>query len=135
MMTLSVIPAHFVDKAWEDGASCLGEVCKLVDEITDSQLKMILSRGERTLIALREDDKTIGWGCWRIEQLPNMRVLFITDLVAHGAHYERFFDELKKAASAMGCSRIRCAAQPVQARLYRMKTGFKPIYEILEVSV
>lgn len=134
-MYLSVIPQIFTDKAWKDGAACLEEACKLVDEITGCQLKLILSRGERTLVALREEDKTVGWGCFRIDQLPNLRVLHITDLVAHNAHFESFFDQLKTIAEQMGCSRIRCAALPAQARLYRMKSGFKPVYEILEVQI
>jgi hypothetical protein len=134
MQLLTVSPSH-VDRAWKDGAACLEEACKLVDEITGSQLKMILSRGERTLVALREGDETVGWGTFRIDQLPNMRVLHITDLVAHNAHFETFFAELKQVACQMGCSRIRCAAPPSQARLYRMKCQFKPIYEILEVTL
>lgn len=134
-MQLLTVSPQFIDRAWKDGASRLEEVCDLVEEITGSQLKLILSRGERTLVALRKDDKTVGWGCYRIDQLPNLRVFHITDLVARNAHFEDFFDQCKKMAEQMGCSRIRCAALPAQARLYRMKSGFKPIYEILEVSL
>jgi len=132
---LAIIPASHIDYAWRDGAYCLAEACKLVEEITGDQLKMMLSRGERTLVALRENDQSIGWGCFRIDQLPNMRVLYITDLVAHNAHFERFFDELKTLAQNYGCSRIRCAALPAQARLYKMKCGFSPVYETMEVKL
>jgi hypothetical protein len=134
MQLLTVSPSH-VDRAWKDGASCLEEACKLVDEITGSQLKLILSRGERTLVAMREEEKTVGWGCFRIDQLPNIRVLHITDLVAHNGHFETFFDEIKKIAEQLGCSRIRCAALPAQARLYRIKCGFEPVYETLEIKI
>lgn len=134
-MKLFTVSSSHVDKAWKDGASCLEEACKLVDEITGSQLKMILSRGERTLVAMRDEDKTVGWGCFRIDQLPNVRVLHITDLVAHNAHFEAFFNELKQVAEQLGCSRIRCSAPPAQARLYRIKCGFEPIYETLEVKL
>lgn len=134
-MNLSIVDPRFTDKAWKDGASCLAEACELVDEITGDQLKMILSRGERTLVALMEDNKPIGWGCWRVDQLPNLRVLHVTDLVAHGAQFERFFLELKNVADLLGCSRIRCSAPPAQARLYKHKCGFKSVYETLEVVV
>jgi len=134
-MQLAVVEPRFVDRAWKEGAACLAEACATVDEITGDQLKLILSRGERTLVALRDDDKTVGWGCWRIDQLPNIRVLHCTDLVAHNAHFEAFFFALKEAAELMGCSEIRCSCGPSQARLYRMKLGMEPVYTTLRVRV
>lgn len=103
-------------------------------EITGDQLKMILSRGERTLIRM-DDGGTVGWGVVRVDQLPNMRVLFITDLVAPNGHFERFFQSIKDMAASLGCSRVRCAAKPAQERLYRAKCGFVPVYSILEVAI
>lgn len=134
-MNLSVVQPSHVDKAWRDGAACLAEACETVDEITGDQLKLILSRGERTLVALMEDDKPVGWGCWRVDQLPNVRVLHVTDLVAHGARFERFFLELKTIADMLGCTEIRCSCKPAQARLYQMKCGFEPVYTTLRVKL
>lgn len=134
-MGLVIVPPTHVDWAWKDGASSLAEVCKLVDEITGDQLKMILAKGERTLVRIDNDGETVGWGAFRIDQLPNVRVLHITDLYAPGGHFESFFDEIKSVAKSVGCSRIRCAAQKAQARLYRAKCGFEPIYEILEAEI
>lgn len=134
-MKLVPIQAHMIDAAWRDGASCLSAACDTSGgEIEGPQLKMILSRGERTLIRM-DADETVGWGVVRVDQLPNMRVLFITDLVAPHGHFEHFFTAIKELAASLGCSRVRCAAKPAQARLYRMKTGFQPVYEILEVTV
>lgn len=132
-MKLEIVEPRFVDFAWKDGADSLGEVCKLVDEITGDQLKMILSRGERTLVRLDDEGKTVGWGAFRVDQLPNLRVLHITDLVAHNGGFERFFEEIKQIAKVLGCSRVRCSTMPAQARLYRQKCGFKPVYETIEV--
>ena len=134
-MHLSIIPSSHVDYAWRDGASALAESCETSGgEITGEQLKLILARGERTLVALVDDDgKPVGWGCWRVDQLPNVRALHVTSLVAHDAHFERFFDELKKYATGFGCSELRCSADKVRARLYRMKCGFEPVYETLRV--
>lgn len=152
MQKLIPIPASHVDKAWAEGASALAKACDTSGgEITGDQLKMLLARGERTLLRMdaavmckskQLPDGTIanfemqpvGWGVVRIDQLPNMRVLFVTDLVAPGGHFERFFAGLRDLAAVHGCSRIRCAAKPAQARLYRQKTGFRPVYEILEVE-
>ena len=135
-MQLWPVPAERIDRAWKDGASCLAEACDVSGgEITGDQLKMLLSRGERTLLALHDGTATVGWGVVRVDQLPNLRTLFVTDLVAHNAHFERFFEALKAMAESLGCSTIRCAAGPAQARLYRMRVGFKPLYSILEVEV
>lgn len=133
-MKLVHIPATHIDYAWRDGADCLAKACDVSGgEITGDQLKMILSRGERDLIRMDADGKTVGWGVVRIDQLPNFRVLYVTDMVAPNGHFEQFFTELKNMAQALGCSRIRCAAKPAQERLYRMKCGFQPVYTTLEV--
>lgn len=132
---LVIVPSTHIDYAWDEGASCLEEACKLVEEITGSQLKMILSRGERTLVKMVNEGNIVGWGTFRIDQLPNMRVFHITDLVAHNAHFESFLDELKQIAATIGASRIRCSAHHSQARLYRQKCGFRPVYETLEVII
>lgn len=134
-MRLVHVPPNFVDAAWKDGASALAQACDVSGgEITGDQLKMILARGERTLIRMDVEGECVGWGVVRIDQLPNMRVLFVTDLVAPNAQFQRFLGALKDLASSQGCSRVRCAAKPAQARLYRMKAGFRPVYEILEVE-
>lgn len=130
------VPASHVDFAWRDGASELAKACNTSGgEITGDQLKMMLSRGERSLIRMDSEGKTVGWGVVRVDQLPNMRVLYVTDLVAPGAHFEAFFGELQELAKQNGCSVIRCAAKPAQERLYRMKCQFRPVYTILEVGV
>lgn len=135
-MHLSVIPPQFTDKAWKDGAACLAEACKTSGgEITGDQLKMILASGERTLVAMVDDGKPVGWAVARIDQLPNFRVFHITDLVAPNAHFETFMQSVRDMASREGCSRVRCCAKPAQARLYRMKLGFTPVYETLEVEL
>jgi hypothetical protein len=134
-MQLVHIPAQFVDRAWTDGASALSKACDASGgEITGDQLKMLLSRGERNLVRLDDDGKAVGWAVWRIDQLPNMRVFFITDLYAPNCGFERFIKAAREVAEAVGCSRVRCAAKPAQARLYQSKLGFSPVYTILEMQ-
>lgn len=138
-MNLTIIPARHVDYAWCDGANLLGESCER--ECTPDQLKMILARGERILVRMdvpiegTDKFKTVGWGAYRIDQLPNLRVLFVTNLWARNAHFERFIDELKTLAQVNGCSVIRCAAKKLQERIYRQKLGMQPVYRILELEV
>lgn len=134
-MQLTPVPASHIDLAWKEGASCLAEACNTSGgEITGDQLKMILSRGERTLIRMDAEDGVRGWGVVRVDPLPNLRVLMVTDLVAHNGQFDEFFGAIKEMARALGCSRVRCAAGPAQERLYRMKCGFRPVYQILEVE-
>ena len=136
LMDLIPIPSTHIDAAWRDGASCLELACKTSGgEITGDQLKLLLSRGERTLLQMRDGERIAGWGVVRVDQLPNCRVLFITDLAAPGGGFERFFGAIKTLAASLGCSRVRCAARPAQERLYRMTCGFQPVYNILEIPV
>lgn len=132
-MHLIQIPAHMTDFAWRDGADCLAESC--AEECTVDQLKMMISRGERYLVRMDSDGATVGWGTFCINLLPNMRVLHITNLVAHKCNFERFFPELKAMAATLGCSRIRCSAKPGQAKIFKRKLMFKPVYLTLEVEV
>jgi hypothetical protein len=132
-MNLILIPAHHVDYAWKDGADCLSDAC--MDECTIDQLKMVLSRGERQLVRMDDEGKTVGWGVYKVDQYPNARILHITSLYAPRCHFERFFDALKGIAADLGCSRVRCSAKPAQARLYAMKLGFEPVYTTLEVVI
>lgn len=135
-MKLEPIGAFFIDAAWKAGADCLAAACEESGgEITGSQLKLVLSRGERTLIRMDNDGQTVGWGAVKVDQLPNLRALHVTNLVAPHGHFEQFFTEIKAMASSLGCSEVRCAAKPAQARLYRMKCGFSPVYELLKVEV
>ena len=134
-MQLIPIDSRLIDQAWSAGASCLSKACDTSGgEIEGPQLKMLLSRGERTLLRMDREGQTAGWGVVRVDQLPNLRVLFITDLVAPHGRFEQFFVEIKALAASLGCSKVRCAAKPAQARLYAMKCNFKPVYQIMEVD-
>lgn len=135
-LELRPIPATHIDKAWRDGASELARACDTSGgEITGDQLKLLLSRGERTLLQMLADGETAGWSVVRIDQLPNLRVMFVTDLVAPGGGFQRFVGPIREMAEMLGCSRVRCAAKPAQERLYRTKCGFTPVYNILEIPV
>ena len=130
-MQLILVPCRFVDHAWADGASLLGESC--VEECTPDQLKMLLAREERQLVRMDDEGKSVGWGVYRIDQLPNMRVFFVTNLWARGANFPRFYDQLKDLAAQLGCSRIRFSALPSQARIFKRKLSAVSVYETLEV--
>jgi len=131
-MQLTLVPSAFVDQAWREGAYCLKEAC--LTECTIDQLKLLCARGERQLVRM-DDNGIVGWGVFLIDQFPNLRVLHVTQLVAHNAHFENFFTQLKDIAKSYGCSEVRCSAKPAQARLYGMKLGFVPCYMTLKAEV
>lgn len=136
MIRLIQVPTSHIDLAWKEGAHNLAQACETSGgEITGDQLKLMLSRGERHLFRMDSGDAIVGWSVIGWEQLPNMRVMWIYELWAPHGHFERFMDQVKELAKSQGCSRVRCAAKPAQARLYRMKLGFKPVYETLEVEL
>ena len=135
LMHLLQVPPTHIDQAWRDGASALGKSCETSGgEITGDQLKMMLSRGERTLLAIMGADR-VGWGVIRVDQLPNLRVLHVCDMYAPGIPWPELWPELQKLAKESGCSEIRCCAKPAQARLYKSKCGFESVYETLRFKL
>lgn len=136
MNKLIVVPTSHIDVAWKEGAHNLALACATSGgEITGDQLKMMLSRGERTLVRLDHDDEIVGWGVVGVEQLPNFRVLYVYEMYAPNGHFESFFGELKSMAMSFGCLKLRCAAKEAQERLYRQRCGFAPVYRVLEVDL
>ncbi|MBV4459173.1 hypothetical protein KVG96_14530 [Pseudomonas sp. COR58] len=136
MSKIIVVPQTHIDVAWKEGAHNLGLACATSGgEITGDQLKMMLSRGERTLVRLDHDETIAGWGVIGVEQLPNFRVLYVYEVYAPNGHFESFFDELRGMAISFGCLKLRCAAKPAQERLYRQRCGFAPVYQVLEVDL
>ena len=127
MVELVPIDRKHIHSAWAMGAHRLSEACDTSDgEITGDQLKMILARGERQLIAMVRDGSPVGWGVIRIDDLPNKRVCMVTDMWAPGAGFAEFLHKLWDWASADGCCEIQCQAREAQARLYK-RAGFEPV--------
>lgn len=132
---IEIVDPKFTDMAWADGADCLAEACDTVGDVTVSQLKMLISRGERILVRLSDETGIKGWGCCRIDQLPNVRVMHITELVCHNSHFERFFDEFCTEARKIGASEVRCSCKPAQARLFKRTNKFEEVFTTLRVKL
>lgn len=136
MAELKLVAPAFIDQAWRDGAHLLSEACEQSGgEITVDQLKMLLSRGERTLLAIMQDGTPKGWVVVRLDQLPNVRALHVCELYAPGATFDECRAQLWEYARQNGCSEVRCSAKPAHARLYRMRWGFEPVYTTLMVKI
>ena len=135
MKLVHIPPAH-VDRAWRDGAHKLAEACKwAAREITPEQLKMLLSRGERQLIALQRDDEFVAWAAVQVQQLPNIRVLYIYAIYAPGSTGPECFEHLANLARFEGCSAIRGACSEAVERLWARRFAARRLYSIMEIDV
>lgn len=133
-MGLFVVPPAFIDRAWKDGAVNLGVACdRAKGEITGDQLKMMLARGERKLMGLSVGDKTVGWVVVEIQQLPNIRVLYVYSLFAPG-HSLDVYELMKQQAIENGCSVIRGAVDESNERLWK-RINAEKVYSVYQIEV
>lgn len=125
-----------IDRAWKEGAHRLSEACKWASrEITPDQLKMLLARGERTLIGARDETGAVaGWAAVQVQQLPNIRILYIYSLAGSGVASQEGYALIKQYAQANGCSAIRGAMRASMVRLAR-KFGATELYTTCEIAL
>jgi hypothetical protein len=125
---------HEIDKAWRDGAHVLSEATKwAMRDVTTDQLKMLLARGERTLIGMRDGDAVVGWAAVSVNQMPNIRVLHVYAAAGKGIVTPESLALLKEYAAGNGCTSIRGCVRPSMARLMA-KHGGKPLYMTFEME-
>lgn len=133
---LFIVPPSHVCVAWKEGASALGAACALsAGEVTPDQLKLMLTRGEKVLIGLRDDNETRAWAAVQIEQMPNKRVLFIYAIYAPGATGPEAIEELRRFAREQGCEAIRGACNDAVQRLWERKFSARKAYSIVEIDL
>jgi len=133
---LFIVPPSHVGQAWRDGASRLGDACALsAGEVTPDQLKLMLSRGEKVLLGLRDDNTTRAWAAVQIEQLPNKRVLFIYAIYAPGATGPEAIEQLRQFAREQGCEAIRGACNDAVQRLWERRFAARKIYSTVEIDL
>lgn len=135
-MNIFQVPVQFVDKAWRDGAHKLTEAAeKSGGEITGDQLRLILTRGERILLGLGDETGVSGWAAVSIQQLPNLRALYVYAIYAPGSTGPEAFSHLSRYALDNGCSCIRGACGEAVGRIWVRKFKAKPVYTIYHIEV
>jgi hypothetical protein len=135
-MELFVCTVADIDRAWADGASNLAKACEwALREVTADQLKFLLARGERTLLGLRDEGRVKAWAAVQVQQLPNIRVLYVYSIFAPGATGPGAFEKLKEYAKYHGCTTIRGACSESVEKLWVRKFQAKPLYKIMEIEV
>lgn len=137
MMYLLQVPVEQVGRAWNDGAYNLAKATNRAKrEITGDQLKLLLLRGERTLVGIAERGETPkAWAAVQLQVLPNVRVLYVYCIFAPGNTGPEAFELLREYARANGCEVIHGACDEAVGRLWERKLGGKPIYSIYEFEV
>lgn len=134
---IELVHPAFIDRAWKDGAHMLSEAVKwAASEVTPDQLKMLLSRGERTLLsAVDRLGARVGWAAVQVQQLPNIRVLYIYSMWAPGVTSPDVWAQLADYARGQGCSSIRGACRPSMVRLLTQRFGAKALYTTCEIDL
>lgn len=135
-MNIFQIAPNMTDLAWRRGASNLEKACERSNgEITGSQLKMQIGRGEVTLLVIEDEGNPAAWLAVEIQVLPNFRCLFVHAIYAPGATVAESFDLLRQYAAANGASRIRGACGDAVSRLWERKYGFRQAHRIMEIEI
>lgn len=127
-MKLIQIPASHVEWAWSEGAHKLSEACKRGTEVTSEQLKQLLLDNKRTLLAVVDETRALGWAVVGKEDLPNYRALAIYAAYSPGAIA---LDQLKDYARHNGCSAVRICCDDAGARLWSRRGAIKR-YQVME---
>jgi hypothetical protein len=96
---------------------------------------MLLSRGERQLLALQEGSEFKAWAAVQVQQLPNIRVLHVYAIYAPGSTGPEAFQLLADLARSEGCSSIRGACVEQVARLWERKLRARRLYNVMEIDL
>ena len=70
-----------------------------------------------------------------MQQLPNIRVLYVYSIYAPGSTGPEAFERLADLARAEGCTSIRGACVEQVARLWERKFKAVRLYEVMEIEV
>jgi hypothetical protein len=134
MNTVQIVVPNNIYNVWEDVKEYLNASINVSGgDFTLDQLKLILARGEQTLL-VSIDEKSILNGAMTVEfsNRPNNRVMFITALGGNGIVNTETFSQVENWARMQGATRVSAWAQEAQARLYKLKANFNTVRMVVE---
>ena len=134
MNTVQIVAPNNIYSVWEDIKEYLNASINVsTHDCTIEQLKMLLVRGEQTLLVSVNDNSKIN-GAMTVEFInrPNDRVMFITALGGHGIVNNETFDQVETWAKSHGATKASAWAQEAQARLYKIKSNFNTVRYVVE---
>ena len=134
MNTVQIVAPNNVYTVWSDVDSYLNaSINTATGDCTLEQLKLLLARGEQTLlVSVNEKGKINGAMTVEFQNLPSNRVMFITALGGHGIVNEETFSQVETWARMQGATKVSAWAQESQARLYKIKANFNTVRMVVE---
>ena len=134
MNSVQIVAPNNVYSVWADVENYLNASINVSGgDITLDQLKLILIRGEQTLLVSVDDNKKIN-GAMTVEFInyPNARTMFITALGGVGIVNNETFSQVETWARMQGATKASAWAQETQARLYKIKANFNTVRMVVE---
>jgi hypothetical protein len=134
MNTVQIVAPNNIYSVWEDIKEYLNASINVsTHDCTIEQLKMLLVRGEQTLL-VSINEKGVLNGAMTVEFInyPNNRVMHITALGGHGIVNDETFSQVESWAKMQGATKASAWAQEAQARLYKIKSNFNTVRYVVE---
>ena len=134
MNTVQIVAPNNIYSVWEDIKEYLNASINVsTHDCTIEQLKMLLVRGEQTLLVSVNDNSKIN-GAMTVEFInsPNARTMFITALGGSGIVNDETFSQVETWAKMQGATKASAWAQEAQARLYKLKANFNTVRMVVE---
>lgn len=127
MPALNQVPQHLVCRLWPEVSGFLESALRHGDgKYNADQLKMAIIRGEQSLIAALDDNKTIiGAVTVTFIDYPNARTAFVTAISGRMIAVDTLFDQLEEFCRINGATEIEGMARPSVARLWRQRFDFE----------
>lgn len=137
MSSLSQVHPHFVAQFWPQIGRMLERGLEhSAGEYSADQLKVMLVRGEQTLLIAQDEEGNIkGAATVLFENFPNFRSAFITDIGGRLIASQELFALLVDWCVSQGASKIRGCASDEVTRLWRQKFGFQHRYNLVERDI
>ena len=134
MNTVQIVVPNNIYSVWEDIKEYLNASINVsTHDCTIEQLKMLLVRGEQTLlISVNENSKLNGAMTVEFINYPNNRVMHITALGGNGIVNDETFSQVEAWAKMQGATKASAWAQEAQARLYKIKSNFNTVRYVVE---
>ena len=134
MNTVQIVAPNNIYNVWEDVKEYLNASINVsTHDCTIEQLKMLLVRGEQTLLlSVNENNKINGAMTVEFINYPNNRVMHITALGGYGIVNDETFSQVESWAKMQGATKASAWAQEAQARLYKIKSNFNTVRYVVE---
>jgi hypothetical protein len=134
MNTVQIVAPNNIYNVWGEIENYLNASINVSGgDFTLDQLKLLLVRGEQTLlVSVNENNKINGAMTVEFINNANARTMFITALGGTGIVNDETFSQVESWAKMQGATKASAWAQEAQARLYKLKANFNTVRMVVE---